>query len=1179
MNTEFVHLHLHTNYSLLDGIIKIPELVDYVKINGQPGCAITDHGNMMGAIDMFTTCKDAEIVPIIGCEFYIITGDAENKEELEAETYHIILLAKNNAGYQNLMSLNSFAAHHFYRRPRIDLNALRTRSEGLICLSACAVGELYHSALWGDQLRAHKVAMTFKDIFGEDYYIELQQNNLTLAGAGDRSWTQIEINDMLREIAASQNIKCVATCDAHYLKKDHSRAQEIALAIATNKTLLDPVAKEGESIPGARMTFDEEEYFVRTRLEMMERFEAHELDETLNILDKCSHQPLDIDCSYKMPAFKPSAGLTNEEFFNQQVEQGYTDRYGQNDDYKERLIYEVGIIKQMGFIDYFLMISDMMHEARRRGIYVGHGRGSAAGSIVCYCLKITNICPIRYGLLFERFLNPERVSMPDIDLDFEASRRDEMFKYLEEKYGEDHIARIITYINAKAKLITRDVFRVYNVDINPEELTTMIEEDAGFSETLSDLAQKSEFKEKFAIRFRDQSPAYDPVFAEAWQTMRILEGNPKSVGQHACGLIVTPGPVEKYVPLSRVKGDAIVSQYAMDPADKIGLMKIDVLSIDTLDIIHQTVDLVKATRGLDIDPDIEKIDLNDEQTFSFLRSCTNYQGLFQMANPSFAKMINAMKPDRIEDIMVGVALFRPGPLRSGVVEEYVKRKANNEKATHDIEEIVPILEETYGLIVYQEQIQKICQIICGWTYGRADKVRKVIGKKKLDDIAETGREFKEAAYAHSPGIPQSQIDNLWAAIEKFGKYGFNQAHSACYGALGYQTAWLKTHFTVEFMAATLTSSMNKVNPYEKMVEMIEDMNELSISLLPPDINSSRYEFYPVEKTQIRFGLCMIKNIGIEPIREIINARQNLGRFKSLTDFLMKVNIRVCHKKVLEFLIKAGTFDEIEGKERRNILLASLNRWIVDQKEGKNGKMRNIYQWGLMEMAKRIKSDQETPPGPRSRREAATIADFKFKTDTSETDIQELISQQVNAIGYTFQAVKSDILPRKLNPAADEMSYKHVMNKLREARKNCFPESMRRSAGSKLATMTNRYKHADYTNRATATSDLVKYKYDEKNKINEIGLFLIFGFLISINKGVTRQKNFPYHNVTITDGPTALEMKLWGGHGERLLEAIEPGSFVIAYGGRNYNERFGYGFELFSLISVDINGETNGNSNT
>jgi len=1172
MRAEFAHLHLHTNYSLLDGIIKIPELVDYVKSEGQPACAITDHRNMMGAIDMFTTCKDAGVLPLIGTEFNIITGDANIQEDLEKESYHLILIAKNNIGYQNLMMLNSFAAHHFYRIARIDLNAVRARAEGLICLSACAVGELYYSALWGDPVRAQRVARQFHEIFGEDYYIELQQNNLESMGFGDRIHTQEEINGQLREIAASQGIKCVATCDAHYLKKEHSRAQEIALAVATNKTLLDPRAKEGEDIPGSRMAFDEEEYYVRTRLEMMERFDEEVLDETLNIVDKCSHQPLDIDCSYKMPAFKPSTELTNEEFFDKTLEEGYRDRYGEDNSHRERMIYETSIIKQMGFVDYFLMIADMMHEARRRNIYCGHGRGSAAGSIVCYCLKITNICPIKYGLLFERFLNPERVSMPDIDLDFEASRRDEMFEYLEEKYGKDHIARIITYINAKAKLITRDIFRVYNMTFSPEELTNMIEEDAGFSDTLSDLAGKQEFKDKFAPMLNSEWARHDPVFEEAWKVMNILENNPKSVGQHACGLIVTPGPVEDYVPLARVKGGAIVSQYAMEPADKIGLMKIDVLSIDTLDIIHNTVDLIKETRGIDVNADIEAIDLNDEQTFSFLRSCTYYQGLFQMANPAFARMIHDMKPDRIEDIMVGVALFRPGPLRSGVVEEYVKRKANNEKADHEIKEIIPILEETYGLIVYQEQIQKICQILCGWTYGRADKVRKVIGKKKLEEIAATGKEFKEAAYVHSPNIPKPQIDELWKAIEKFGKYGFNQAHSACYGALGYQTAWLKTHFTVEFMAATLTSAMNKVNPYERMVEMIKDVQALGIELLPPEINSSKYEFYPVSKNQIRFGFCMIKNIGQDPIREILNARVNLGKFESLTDFMMKVNIRICHKKVLEFLIKAGTFDEVESKERRDVLLRSLERWITGQKEGKNGKMRNIYQWGLIEMAKRIKSDAENPPGPRSRRAAATTADFKFNPDAKDTDIQTLISQQVDAIGYTFQAVHADMLPRKLDPGADENSQRYVMSKLREKWRNCFPPSMARSVASKLAKKASYYNHADYTQRAISPSQLRRYQYDEKHKVEEIGLFLVFGFLTSIVKKVSKGKGRPYHNVTITDGPTTLEMKLWGDHGERLVKDIEQGSFVIVYGGKKYSERFGYGFEVFSLIPIDISGE-------
>ena len=908
--SNFVHLHIHSEYSLLDGANRIKDLPIRAKELGMDAIALTDHGSMFGTIDFYKACKANGIKPIIGCEVYVAPRSRKDKDpNLDARYNHLILLAKNNDGYKNLAKLVSLGyTEGFYYKPRIDKETLEQYHENLICCSACLAGEVNQAILKNNMEEAKKVALWFKKLFGEDYYLEIQNNGIK---------EQVLVNQKLIELSRELDIPLVATNDAHYLKREDAYNHEVLLCIQTGKKMSDE----------DRMKFETDELYVKSPEEMSDYFKnvPEAIENTVKIAEKCN---VEFEFGHTiLPNYDvPEEFETHYDYLKKLCDDGIKNRYGENPtkEILERAEFEMNVINQMGYVDYFLIVWDYIHYAKTHNIPVGPGRGSGAGSIVAYAIEITDIDPIKYGLIFERFLNPERISMPDFDVDFCYEKRDQVIDYVCRKYGHDHVSQIITFGTMSARMVIRDVGRVLDVPyaetdkiakMVPNELHITIKKAMEQNRELRDLyEQNSDMKKMLDIAM-------------------ALEGMPRQASTHACGIVITKDPVVDYVPLYR-RDDIISTQYIMTTLEELGLLKMDFLGLRTLTVIQDTIELVKANRGIDVEFDK---DMNDSKVYKLWQD-GNSVGIFQFESQGMTNFMKELKPDCLEDIIAGVSLYRPGPMDQ--IPRYIANKKDPEHAVYTHPALKPILEVTYGCMVYQEQVMQIVRDLAGYSLGRADLVRRAMGKKKLDVMAKERENFIHGQVDENGniiikgcvrnGIDEKSANKIFDEMAEFAKYAFNKSHAACYAVVAYRTAYLKAYYPVEFMAAMLNSFLGNL---DKIPAYTEECKRLNIQILKPDINKS-YTKFTVDGDKIRFGLGSIKNVGTSAVDEIVAERDRNGQFKDFTDFCERIQETNVNKKCIESLIKAGAFDEFN--ETRITLMESFES-ILDTITSSNKK--------------------------------------------------------------------------------------------------------------------------------------------------------------------------------------------------------------------------------------------------
>lgn len=911
-NTQFVPLHLHSEFSLLDGAIKLKDLCKFAKENNMPAVAITDHGVMYGALDLYLEAKEAGIKPIIGCEFYVHNGDITEKDPNNNPRYHLILLAKNNEGYMNLVKLASDAAcKGFYMKPRINFELLKERHEGIICCSACLGGEVLQNLLKGDYEEAKAVAKRYKDLFGDDYYIELQDHGLE---------EQKRTNPDLIKLAKELDIKMIITNDSHYLRKEDADWHDTLLCMQTQSM------KDEEN----RFHFPNNEFYVKTVSEMRDAFkwmDSETFDQCIkNTVDIAEQCHVTIKWEAPLPDFKVPPNHTTDSYLEELVMQGLKRKYKEEEitpELKERVKYELGIIEKMGFSAYFLITWDFIHFAKTHDIPVGPGRGSAAGSVVAYALDITDLDPIRHHLLFERFLNPERFSMPDIDTDFCIEKRGEVIDYVVKKYGEDKVCQIITFNTLAARNAFKSVARVFGMEYAKSNKTASLIEDT----IEGSMIEGSELKNLYDT---------DEEIKRVIDTAKNVEGIKCGIGMHAAGVIISYKPLDQIVPVQPSKDGIIITQYHREILEKMKLLKMDFLGLRNLTMIHKTVKLVKKCQGIDVD--INHIPLDDKPTYDMLVRGETV-GVFQLESSGMTSLVKKLKPDVFEDLGALVALFRPGPLGSGMVDDFVERKHGRQAITYAHPRLEPILKDTYGTMVYQEQIMQIFQIMADYSLGQADQVRRMMGHK--DPVAMAAQKDKLIEGSAKYGMKAEDATKLFEQIQNFAAYCFNRAHSSAYAFVAYQTAYLKCHYPVEYLSALLSSV---AGDQDKTQAYIEEALKYGIKVLPPDINKSYLEYAPDGKN-IRFGLASIKQVGEGVIEEIIKEREENGDYKSIYDYIKRLDTKCSNKKTLEGLIKAGAFASIE-KSRKQLM---DNIEYITATASKESKAKESGQGSLFDM--------------------------------------------------------------------------------------------------------------------------------------------------------------------------------------------------------------------------------------
>ncbi len=893
---DFVHLHVHTQYSLLDGAIRIGDLLRRVADFGMDAVAITDHGTMFGVIDFYEKARAAGIKPIIGCECYIAPRRLRDKTPLDHKGLtHLLLLAETQEGYRNLCRLMSIAQlEGFYYKPRIDKEILKEYHKGLIALTACLHGEIPALIKENRFKEADEAALRYLDLFGEgNFFLEVQNNGIDV---------QEKVNRTLLDMSRRLSIPLVASNDCHYLDKDDVRAHDVLLCIQTGKTVHDD----------QRLKFRTDQLYFKPKTEMHAFFNDYPgaLDNTVEIAKRCNVE-FDFN-SYHFPKFITPEGRTEKDIFEQKVREGYTRILNRiktknpevkESVYRDRLEYEVSIIKKMGFQGYFLIVADFIRFAKENNIPVGPGRGSAAGSIVAYALGITDLDPIEHGLIFERFLNPDRKSMPDIDVDFCMNGREEVFKYVVDKYGGgDYVAQIITYGKLKTRAVIRDVGRALDIPLREvDAIAKMVPDVLNIS---LDAALK---REPRLAELAEQKPE----IADLLNICSVLEGLPRHASTHAAGVVIADKPLIEYLPLYRGKRGEVVTQFDMNVVEKIGLVKFDFLGLRNLTVIASTLKLIKK-QGKN-PPDLNNIELDDAETYRLLSS-GDTTGVFQLESSGMKDLLVRLRPERFDDIIALVALYRPGPMESGMIDDYVARKHGQKKVEYIVPELEPILKETHGVIVYQEQVMKIAGELANYSMAEADDLRKAMGKKIPAIMAKHRVRFLSGAGENN--VSPEKAKTIFDLMEKFGGYGFNKSHSAAYALIAYQTAYLKAHFAVEFIASLLTSEMNST---DSVVKYIAECRSHGITMLPPDVNDS-YKEFTVSDANIRFGLAAVKNVGEGAIDVIVQARQE-GKFSSLFDFCERVDLKKVNKRMIESLIKCGAFDTTGAK--RSQMLAAL----------------------------------------------------------------------------------------------------------------------------------------------------------------------------------------------------------------------------------------------------------------
>lgn len=900
---KFTHLHVHSHYSLLDGLAKIDGLLDRCQELGMDSIALTDHGVLYGAIEFYQKAKKRGVKPIIGCEMYVApNGMLQKRPKIDDKYYHLILLAKNIEGYKNLIKLVTKAhLEGFYYRPRIDKELLKQHSGGLIGLSACLSGEIARLGASGKMEEAEKSLREYREIFGPDsFYLEIFHHpNIP---------DQEKANQAIVKLAAVTGAPLVATQDVHYLKSEDAEAQDILMAVQTGNRLGDE----------DRLSMKSDDFSLRSAEEMTELFKEYPeaIENTRRIADQCN---LELELGkIQLPFFQLPLGETPDSYLKKLAEAGIARRYGNpssadggngsNEEISKRLRYELSVIEKTGFAPYFLIVQDFVNWAKENKIVVGPGRGSAAGSLVSYLLSVTDIDPLKYNLLFERFLNPERISMPDIDLDFTDTRRDEVINYVRQKYGDERVAQIITFGTMAARAAVRDAGRALGFSYSfCDQIAKIIPFNMNLAEALS---QVSELRTAYDN---------DPQAKKLIDSAKKLEGVARHASTHACGVVISENPLTELVPLQfDPKAKGIVTQYEMHSIEDLGLLKIDFLGLKNLTIIEDTLKMVEKIHGVKID--LAAIPLDDKKTFELFRRA-EATGVFQLESDGMKRWLKEMKPTELEDIIALIALYRPGPME--LIPEYVARKHGKRQIVYLHPKLEPILKNTYGICVYQEQLMEIAKQLAGFTLGQADVLRKAVGKKIKKLLDEQREKLIEGMTAH--GIGRHTAEEIWGWIEPFARYGFNRSHAACYAMIGYQTAYLKTHFSPEFMAALLNSESGNI---ERIAILIEEAKKMEIRVLPPNINESFKKFTVIRDEQnkpfIRFGLEAVKNVGEAVVEAIIEERKQSGRFQSLDDLLRRVTHKDLNKKSLESLIKCGAMDELQD---RSLMLENVEELL------------------------------------------------------------------------------------------------------------------------------------------------------------------------------------------------------------------------------------------------------------
>jgi DNA polymerase III subunit alpha len=918
--TPFVHLHNHTDYSLLDGACEIDQLMDVVAEQKMPAVAMTDHGNLFGAVSFYNAAKAKGIRPVIGCEVYV--SQQGHKTRSDTDRYnHLVLLCENQEGYKNLIKLVSTAfLEGFYYKPRIDKDLLAAHSKGLICLSACLRGDLNETILADKYEDARRLAYTYRDIFGkENFFLEIQDHGLE---------QDKRLTPQVNRLSMDTGIPLVATNDSHYLRRDDARAHEILMCIQTGKTMSDP----------NRMHWDHPEFYLKTRDEMMQLFGELEdaVDRPWEIAQRCDVKLEKVKDPF--PRFDIPAGQTTDSYFAYVARQGFEKRRVRLEAlqaagklkyelpaYVERLDREIEMIQQMKFSGYFLIVWDFIRFSKSKSIPVGPGRGSAAGSLVSYAMQITDIDPLQYGLLFERFLNPERISMPDIDIDFCMNRRGEVIQYVTEKYGREQVAQIITFNTLATRAAIKDVGRVLDMSFADVDRITKL------------VPNVLNIKLKDAIATEPGFAALakqDPRVQEVLDVAARLEGFARNSSVHAAGVVISPEPLRNIVPLYRTNREEIVTQYDMNGLDKLALLKMDFLGLTTLTLIDDALKMIEKRHGVRLVP--EDLPLDDPPAYEiFSKGFTS--GVFQFESPGMVDILRRYQPTRIEDLTALNALYRPGPM--AMIDDFIERKHGRREVVYDLPAMKEILEETYGVMVYQEQVMQISSRIAGYSLGDADILRRAMGKKKVEEMAaQRGRFLKGAA---ERGHPAKKAEKIFDLMEQFAGYGFNKSHSAAYAFLAFVTGYLKAHYPVDFMAALLTSETGNV---AKVVKYINECRSMNIRVLPPDVNASEYTFTPVRDEKgdaIRFGLGAVKNVGQNAVEAIIKARTELGSFRSIYQFCEHADMTAINRRVMESLVKAGAMDGLQGT-RAQLLLAldaaieTGNRAAKDRDSGQGG---------------------------------------------------------------------------------------------------------------------------------------------------------------------------------------------------------------------------------------------------
>jgi DNA polymerase-3 subunit alpha len=992
--TEFTHLHLHTEYSLLDGACDVYKLVDRAAALGQTSVAMTDHGNIYGAVHFFNAAKARGIKPILGCELYICKNEDHRAPAQGDENNHLLVLAQDEEGYRNLIRITSEASlHGFYRKPRVSKRYLAEHSQGLLGFSGCLSGELCEELVAGRYEKAKSVATQYEDIFGKgNFYLEIQDQGLEM---------EKKIHESLFRLEKELKIPMVLTNDSHYLCGEDSHAHDVMLCVQTGSKIHDR----------ERFRFDSDQFYVKSGEEMGRLFpdSPELLTRTMGVAERCNFKLHPVENPF--PQFAVPEGHSIDSYFEQVCREGFRKRMDTAvrslesrgllratiSDYEARLEYEIGIIKQMKYSGYFLIVWDFIKYAREQGIPVGPGRGSGAGSLVAYAMEITNIDPLQNTLLFERFLNPERVSMPDIDVDFCQNRRGEVIEYVTRKYGREQVAQIITFNTMAAKAAIKDCGRAMDMPYGDvDRIAKLVPATVGITldKALEDVP--------------DLRKAYetDAQIRELLDTAKKLEGLVRGSGVHASAVVIAPRPLTELVPLNKTKNDEIVTAYDMKSVEKMGLLKMDFLGLATLTVIDDCLKLIKETRpGESGKVDIDMIPLDDEETYKKVFHAALTSGVFQFESSGMRDMLRRYKPDRIEDLTALTALYRPGPIQGGMTDDFIERKWGRRKVEYMLPQMETVLKETLGVIVYQEQVMQIANVLASYSLGEADLLRRAMGKKKPEEMAQQRDRFMSGAEAL--GHPKATAGEVFDQMEKFAGYGFNKSHSAAYGLVSYQTGYLKTHYPVEFMAALLTSETSKP---ENVVKYIGECKEMGINVEPPDVQVSGAQFTPHGEA-IRFGLAAVKNVGGNAIESILKAREEAGgRFKSFWEFCEKVDLRLMNKRVIESLIKAGAMDSL-GK--RGPLMAAVDKAMERaQKAQRDADQGQAGLFGLFDEA------------PKAGRGGAEVGDDLPKAPDWEEG--ERLAKEKEVLGFFVSGHPLDKYAEKLRnltgviPVADAL---------------------------------------------------------------------------------------------------------------------------------------------------------------